>query len=124
MGSTQDIKETNIGQGLINKTCGQCNKKFTEKDVCQDNNWEVEFDTSNDVELTENKVKGYGYNLTIWIRNIYHSYCDDAELAEKSEKTMGGKEWKELGEKIKNSHPLENYNETLKKVHKLKKHVK
>jgi len=38
MGRTNEIKETNIGQGLIDKTCEACNKKITEKDVCEDNN--------------------------------------------------------------------------------------
>jgi hypothetical protein len=46
-------------------------------------NWEVQFDTSNDVKLEDNKVKGYGYNLTIWIHNAYHTSCEDREEDEK-----------------------------------------
>lgn len=86
MGTTSEIKETNIGSGLIGKTCSRCDKKFTEKDICEDSNWEVQFDTSNDVKLEENKVKGYGYNLTIWIRNAYHEFCDEAEEVIEEEK--------------------------------------
>lgn len=107
MGKTNEIKETNIGQGLINKECSQCNKLFTERDICEDNNWGVDFDTSNDVIIEDNKIKGYGYNLTIWIRLIYHDDCDlaaehnkkDEEKKEPKEKT----EWEKLGDKIKNA---------------------
>jgi len=60
MGTTDEIKETNIGQALIGKTCEQCNKTFTNKDICDYNNWEVQFDTSNDVKLEDNEIKGYG----------------------------------------------------------------
>jgi len=38
MGTTDKIKETSIGQALINKECERCNKKITEKDVYEDNN--------------------------------------------------------------------------------------
>lgn len=38
MGTTSEIKETNIGQGLINKTCERCNKKFTDKDILEEIN--------------------------------------------------------------------------------------
>jgi hypothetical protein len=79
MGTTNDYKETNIGQGLIGKECDRCHKTITEKDVCENNNWDIQFDTSNDVLIEDNKIKGYGYNLTIWIRNAYHEDCDDAE---------------------------------------------
>jgi hypothetical protein len=101
MGATNEIKETNIGQALIGKTCERCDKNFTRKDICEDNNWAVDFDTSNDVELVDNEIKGYGYNLTIWIRNAYHEDCDDAKFAgvEDKEKT----EWQKLGDKIKNA---------------------
>jgi hypothetical protein len=112
MGTTNEIKETNIGQGLINKTCENCHKKITEKDVCENNNWDIQFDTSNKVKIEDNLVEGY--NLTIWIRNIYHEDCDEAEEKEKTE-------WQKLGDKIKSSHPLETYNETLKKIYKIKK---
>lgn len=111
MGTTNEIKSTNIGQALIGKTCQGCEKKFAEKDIYEDNNWEIQFDTSNDVNLVDNE-KG-GYNLTIWIRNVYHSDCYQAEEDNKVEEKT---EWEKLGEEIKNSHPLDNYNKALKKA--------
>lgn len=86
MGATTEIKETNIGQALINKECDRCNEKITEKDICEDNNWGVDFDTSNGVKIEDNQIKGYGYNITIWLRNVYHEDCDGAEEAIKEEK--------------------------------------
>jgi hypothetical protein len=38
MGTTNKVKQTNIGQSLIGKECGECGQKFTEKDICVDNN--------------------------------------------------------------------------------------
>jgi len=83
MGTTDKIKETSIWQALINKECERCNKKITEKDVYEDNNWEVQFDTSNEVKIEDNQIKGYGYNITIWLRSVYHEYCDTAEEVNK-----------------------------------------
>lgn len=88
MGATNKIEETNIGHQLIGKECSQCNKKFSNKDILNYNNWEVDFDTSNDVQLEDNKIKGYGWNLTIWIRNAYHNSCEDAEEDDKKEKLV------------------------------------
>src|SRR5436305_282406 len=92
MGSTTSIKETNIGASLIGKTCDDCSKIITQKDALENNNWQVEFDTSNDVKLEDNKIKGYGYNLTIWIRNAYHENCHDAEEYLKEEKEKKAQE--------------------------------
>ena len=116
MGTTNEIKSTNIGQSLIGKTCQGCEKKFTEKDICENNNWEIEFDTSNDVNLVDNE-KG-GYNLTIWIRNAYHEYCDEAEASTEKEKKTA---WQELGERIKNSNPVESLLESQRRHAELKK---
>ena len=107
MGSTTSIKETNIGASLIGKTCDDCSKIITQKDALENNNWQVEFDTSNDVKLEDNKIKGYGYNLTIWIRNAYHEDCDEAEENKEVEGVKEKTEWQKLGDKIKNSNPLE-----------------
>lgn len=86
MGTTNEIKETNIGHALIGKECEGCNKTFTNKDILENNNWEIQFDTSNNVKLEDNIVKGYGWNLTIWIRNTYHSSCEDREEDEEEPK--------------------------------------
>ena len=85
MGATNQIKETNIGHALIGKKCSQCNREFVDKEILTDNNWGIDFDTSNDVILEDNKIKGYGYNLTIWIRNVYHENCDDTKELKKVE---------------------------------------
>lgn len=85
MGTTTEIKETNIGHALIGKTCQECNRTFTNKDILNYGNWAVEFDTSNDVKLEDNKVKNYGWNLTIWIRHAYHSSCDRIGEEDKKE---------------------------------------
>lgn len=79
MGTTNKIKETNIGHALIGKNCSQCNKKFTDKDILENKNWMIDFDTSNDVKLEDNQIKGYGYNLTIWLRDVYHEDCDEVK---------------------------------------------
>ena len=103
MGTTDKIKSTNIGHALIGKECEGCNKTFTNKDILENNNWEIQFDTSNDVKLEENKVKGYGYNLTIWIRNAYHERCDDRKEDEVSEEKKEKTEWEKLGDRLKNA---------------------
>ena len=125
MGTTNEYKSTNIGQALINRECEKCNKKITKKDTCESNNWQVEFDTSNDVILEDNEIKGYGWNLTIWIRHAYHEDCDQAEEDNREKEEVKEKtEWQKLGDKIKRSHPLEIYNESLRKVVELNKKSK
>ena len=84
MGATNLIKETNISLQLEGKECSQCSQKFTEKEI-DDKNYDIWFDTSNDVklipveELTEDSYyKPFGrtgYELTIWIRSIEHEDC-------------------------------------------------
>ena len=88
MGATNEIKETNITLQLTGKKCSQCQQVFTKAEV-NDQNFEVWFDTTNDVELKAmSKVKDSnlyfpsgrtGYQLTIWIRSIEHESCPDAE---------------------------------------------
>ena len=85
MGTANNYKDTAIGASFIGKECQSCQKKFTEIDTCENNNWDLQFDTSNDVNLVENEKKGYGYNLTIWIRNIYHENCGEAEIENRKE---------------------------------------
>ncbi|CAI2188041.1 18132_t:CDS:2 [Funneliformis geosporum] len=58
MGTTTEIKKTNIGDALINKECYVCKKKITEKDVCEDSNWGVDFDTSNEWEKEVTNLVG------------------------------------------------------------------
>ena len=84
MGATNKIQDTNIR--ITELTCPQCQQPFTEQDQA-DHNWEVWFDTTNDVKLTpmaELKNDSYykpfgrtGYELTIWIRSIEHEICPD-----------------------------------------------
>ena len=95
MGTTNEYKSTNIGGGLIGKDCDRCKKKITEYDVRENNNWDIQFDTSNDVKVEENQIKGYGYNLTIWIRDVYHEDCDDAELVKKEQESKEKEEKKD-----------------------------
>lgn len=71
MGATNEIKETNITLKLDDKSCDQCCQKFTQQEI-DERNWEVYFDTSNDVIL---KPIGKGYEFEIWIRSIEHQDC-------------------------------------------------
>ena len=84
MGATNQIKETNVSLQLEGKKCPQCSQKFTEQEI-DNKNYDIWFDTSNDVKLIPmSKVKtNYlytpfgktGYELTIWIRSIEHEDC-------------------------------------------------
>jgi hypothetical protein len=84
MGATNQIKGANISLRLEGKICPQCQKPFTQTDL-DDNNYDIWFDTTNDVKLTpmeELKEDAYykpfgrtGYELTIWIRSIEHEIC-------------------------------------------------
>ena len=89
MGATNEIKETNVSLQLTDKKCSQCQQKFTKTEI-NDQNFDIWFDTTNDVrlipmeELTEDAYyKPFGrtgYELTIWIRSIEHEICPDTEL--------------------------------------------
>jgi len=91
MGATNNIKGSNITLKLVGLDCPQCLQKFTEQEIT-DENFELWFDTTNDVKLTpmeEVKDDKYyfpfgrkGYQLTIWVRSIEHSYCPDSSLFE------------------------------------------
>ncbi len=84
MGATNQIKGTNITLQLEGLTCPQCQQKFTQQDL-QEDNFDIWFDTTNDVKLTpmeELTNDAYykpfgrtGYELTIWIRSIEHEAC-------------------------------------------------
>ena len=88
MGATNEIKETNISLQLTDKKCSQCQQKFTKEEIT-DQNYDIWFDTTNDVDLKPMlKVKNSnlyfpsgrtGYQLTIWIRSIEHENCPDRE---------------------------------------------
>ena len=103
MGATNQIKETNISLQLEGKECPRCNKKLTKKDL-DDRNWDIWFDTTNDVKLVEikeiekkmDRVKlenfndqywdllyypfgRSGYQFSIWIRSIEHEDCPETE---------------------------------------------
>ena len=71
MGATNDIKETNITLKLVDLACSECEEKFTEQEIA-DENFNLWFDTSNDVNL-ETLTKGYYFS--IWIRSIEHKDC-------------------------------------------------
>ena len=86
MGATNEIKGTNITLKLADLTCSQCSQKFTDQEIT-DQNFDLWFDTTNDVKLTpmaELKEDSYykpfgrtGYELTIWIRSIEHEDCPE-----------------------------------------------
>jgi len=86
MGATNNIKGSNITLKLAGLDCAQCLQKFTEQEI-SDRNFDLWFDTTNDVKLTpmeEVKDDKYyfpfgrkGYQLTIWIRSIEHKDCPE-----------------------------------------------
>lgn len=97
MGTTNEIKGTNIGLQLKGKKCPQCSKTFTQQEI-DDRNFDIWFDTTNDVSLipmeelakkrAENipleyysrlyfPFKESGYQFTIWIRSIEHEKCPE-----------------------------------------------
>ena len=88
MGATNEIKETNISLQLTDKKCSQCQQKFTKEEIT-DQNYDIWFDTTNDVDLkpmSEIKASNLyfpsgrtGYQLTVWIRSIEHENCPDRE---------------------------------------------
>ena len=89
MGATNEIKETNLSLQLDDKQCPQCQQVFTQAEI-DNQNYEVWFDTTNDVRLTpisELTEDAYykpfgrtGYEFTIWIRSIEHECCPATEL--------------------------------------------
>ncbi len=88
MGATNEIKETNITLKLADLNCSWCLQKFTEQEII-DRNFDLWFDTSNDVKLAALKdltehdyyqpFGRKGYQLTIWIRSIEHQDCPELE---------------------------------------------
>ena len=50
MGATNGFYETNIGFQLLGKECQKCFRKFTQPEI-DDRNFDVWFDTSNEVGL-------------------------------------------------------------------------
>lgn len=118
MGATNNIKETNISLQLQGKKCSQCDQPFTAKDI-EERNWEVWFDTSNDVKLVEmeeiaskfdrSRLEQFndqyfnmlyypfgrsGYQFSIWIRSIDHEVGGCPDIRELREKY--GKKQQEL----------------------------
>lgn len=91
MGATNNLKESNITLKLADLDCSRCSQQFTEQEV-KDDNYELWFDTTNDVQLipmSELKEHDYyfptgrkGYQLTIWIRSIEHQACPNTETCE------------------------------------------
>lgn len=92
MGTTNDIKETNISLQLEGKICPQCSQAFTQTEI-DNNNYDIWFDTTNDVKLIPmeeiEETSLYfpfgktGYQLTIWIRHIDHASCPEVKKCEK-----------------------------------------
>ena len=86
MGATNEIKGTNITLKLVGLVCPECEEKFTEQDIANEN-FDLWFDTTNDVKLIameDLKEHDYyfpagrkGYELTIWVRSIEHKDCPD-----------------------------------------------
>ena len=101
MGATNQIKETNISLQLEGKECPRCQEVFIKQEIDAEN-YEVWFDTTNDVKLIEMKkiedkmdrVKlakfndeywdllyypfgRTGYQFSIWIRSIEHEDCPE-----------------------------------------------
>ena len=88
MGATNEIKGTNLSLQLAGKQCPRCQQTFTPAEIT-DQNYEVWFDTSNEVSLipmSEVQASNLyfpsgrtGYQLTIWIRSIEHENCPEPE---------------------------------------------
>lgn len=85
MGATNDIKESNITLKLVGLACDNCKQKFTQWDMKAEN-YELWFDTSNEVELIEMTktciefqypFRKKGYLLSIWIRSLEHKDCPE-----------------------------------------------
>ena len=107
MGATNEIKETNISLQLTDKKCSQCQQKFTKEEIT-DRNYDIWFDTTNDVKLVEMEklskkferehgLRDFnenffnliyypfgktGYQFSIWIRSIEHENCPDRKEKE------------------------------------------
>jgi hypothetical protein len=64
MGTTNNIKETNISLKLEGLECSQCNQKFTQQEI-DAKNYDLKFDITNDVNLEAHKYPSYGYQLII-----------------------------------------------------------
>ena len=92
MGATNEIKGTNISLQLDDKICSLCQQPFTKEEI-NDRNYNLWFDTTNDVRLIpmeELKNDSYykpcgrtGYELTIWIRSIEHRDCPTVKECQK-----------------------------------------
>lgn len=74
MGTTNNIRETNITLKLVGLVCDNCGQKFTEQEI-RDRNYETWFDTTSDVQL-EDRLSN-GYYLSIRIRSIEHQDCPE-----------------------------------------------
>ena len=75
MGATNDIKESNITLKLVGLPCSQCSQHFTKQEINKEN-YDLWFDTTNDVDLIS---KLNNYYLTIRIRSIEHKGCPPIE---------------------------------------------
>jgi len=105
MGATNEIKGTNISLQLEDKQCPQCQQVFTKQEI-DDRNFDIWFDTSNDVELKPiSEVKDNnlyfpsqrtGYYLSIWIRSIEHEYCPDTEICKRCDEKLLTEKMKEF----------------------------
>jgi len=73
MGTSNNIKDSNITSKLMDLTCEKCSQQFTKEDI-EEENFDFYFDTSNDVKL-EKLSKGYSFS--IWVRSIEHKDCPD-----------------------------------------------
>lgn len=91
MGATNEIRGTNITLKLADLNCSQCEEKFTEQEIAEEN-FNLWFDTSNDVELEK---LSKGYCLSIWVKSIEHLDCQ-LETCEKCWEQFPSKLMKEL----------------------------
>ena len=90
MGASNDIRDTNISQALIGKICRECEKPFSEKDICEEANWEIDWDCTDPCIISE-KIDSENkptekYYATITVRGFYHKFCDEHTEDEPTEK--------------------------------------
>ena len=73
MGNSKNIQDTNVE--ISQFKCGKCEQAFTRDDKINDN-WDLWWDTSSDVGITNANDKGFVLN--IWVRGITHkNYAND-----------------------------------------------
>lgn len=69
MGASPKIQDTNLN--ILKFQCSQCQQPFANKDK-ENDNWDLWWDTSNEVKIDEIWPNNKGFTLSIWVRDITH----------------------------------------------------